>query len=126
MDEEEVARKKGLGKMSSTVVVFMRGASDVAGLLRCGLWMDGRWHSVRRFEAVQPVRKKTGWVWMREWIEKEGRERDERGRKAWLDMQDISEQLRVLRKSAEKVEDEEKRRKYEGFEEKRPVRPVAG
>jgi len=52
VDEEEVVRRKGLGKTSSTVVVFMRGALDVAGLLRGGLWLGGRWHSVKRFEAV--------------------------------------------------------------------------
>jgi len=32
----------------------------VAGLLRRGLWLGGRWHSVKRFEVVQPVRKKLG------------------------------------------------------------------
>jgi len=31
VDEEEVVRRKGLGKISSTVVVFTRGASGVAG-----------------------------------------------------------------------------------------------
>ena len=41
VDEKEVARRKGLGKTSSTVVVFVRGASDVAGLLRKGLWLRG-------------------------------------------------------------------------------------
>jgi len=115
VDEKEVARRKGLGKTSSTVVVFVRGASDVAGLLRKGLWLGGRWHSVRKFEAVQPDRKKSGWVWMREWMEKEGKERAIGDRKAWLDMQSISEELRVLRKSAEKVEDGEKKKKFEGL-----------
>ena len=140
VDEKEVARRKSLGKTSSTVVVFVRGASDVAGLLRKGLWLRGRWHSVRKFEAVQPDRKKSGWVWMREWMEKEGKEREEKGRKAWLELQSITEQLRVLRKSAEKVEDEEKRRKFEGFggdgkgffsgfggfKEERKIKPVKG
>jgi len=121
--------------------VFVRGASDVAGLLRKGLWLGGRWHSVRKFEAVQPDRKKSGWVWMREWMEKEGKERDEKGRKAWLEMQSITEQLRVLRKSAEKVEDGEKKKKFEGFggmgvgsfgsfggfkKEEREIKPVKG
>ena len=126
VNEEEVVRRKGLGKMLSTVVVFLRGASQVAGLLRRRLWLGGRLHSVKRFEAVQPVRKKSGWVWMREWMEKEGSVREERGRKAPMDIESISEQLKVLRKSAKKMEDEEKRRKHEGFEEKRPVKPVEG
>jgi len=115
VDEKEVDRRKSLGKTSSTVVVFVCGTSDVAGLLRKGLWLRGRWHSVRKFEAVQLDRKKSGWVWMREWMEKEGKVRDERGRKAWLEKQSITEQLRVLRKSGEKVEDEEKKKKFEGF-----------
>jgi len=115
VDEKEVARRKGLGKTSSTVVVFVRGASEVAGLLRKSLWLGGRWHLVRKFEAVQPDRKKSGWVWMREWMEKEGKERAVGDRKAWLEMQSITEQLRVLRKSAEKVEDEDKKKKFEGF-----------
>jgi len=141
VDEKEVARRKGLGKTSSTVVVFVRGASDVAGLLRKGLWLGGRWHSVRKFEAVQPDRKKSGWVWMREWMEKEGKEREDKGRKAWLELQSITEQLRVLRKSAEKVEDEEKKKKFEEFggmgsgsfgsfggfrTEERKIKPVKG
>ena len=126
VDEEEVVRRKSLGKTSSTVVVFMREASGVAGLLRCGLWLGGRWHSVKRFEAVQPVRKKSEWVWIREWMEKEGKVRDERGRKARMDIESINEQLKKLRKSAEELENEEKRRKYESFLEKQPVKPVAG
>jgi len=63
---------------------------------------------------------------MREWKEKEGKVRDERGRKARMDMEDINEQLKRLRKSAENLEDKEKRRRYEGYEGKQPVKPVAG
>jgi len=72
-------------------------------------------------------------------MEKEGKERDEKGRKTWLEMQSITEQLRVLRKSAEKVQDEEKRKKFEGFgdsglfggfggfkQEKRKIKPIKG
>ena len=62
VDEEEVVRRQGLGKTSSTTVVFVHGVSVVAGLLRWGLWLGGMWHSVKRFEAVCPVRKKSGWV----------------------------------------------------------------
>ena len=140
VDEEEVVRRKGLGKTSSTVVVFLRGASEAAGLLRHGLWLGGRWHSVRRFEVVQPVRKKTGWVWMREWMEKEGRVRTEGGRRDQERMEEISGHLRELRMRAEKVEDGEKRKKFEGFggmsmgdfgsfggfKEEGKIKPVAG
>jgi len=52
----------------------------------------------------------------------EGRE----GRKAWMDMEDIAGQLKELRKRAEKVAEDEKRRRYEGIEEKRPLKPVVG
>jgi len=126
VDEEEVVRRKSVHKTSSTVVVFVCGALEVAGLLRRGLWLGGRWHSVKRFEAVQLVRKKSGWVWMREWMEKEGKVRDERGRKARVDIESINEQLRELRKSTKKLENKEKRRRYEGVKEVRPVKPVSG
>jgi len=63
---------------------------------------------------------------MREWMEKEGKVRDERGRRAQMEVEEINKQLKVIRRNAEKVEDEEKRRKYESFEERRPVQPVAG
>ena len=73
-------------------------------------------------------------------MEKEGKERAVGDRKAWLEMQSITEQLRVLRKSAEKVEDGEKRKKFEGFggmgmgsfgnfgnfKEERKIKPVKG
>jgi len=129
VNEEEVVRRKGLGKTSSTVVVFLRGASDVAGLLRKGLWLGGRWHSVRRFEAVQPVRKKTGWVWMREWMEKEGKMREEGGRKDRERIESINRQLAYMRKGAEELEDKGKREKYgglSGFGEMQSAKPVAG
>ena len=109
-----MVRRKGLGKTSSTVVMFLRGASDVAGLLRKGLWLGGRWHSVRRFEAVQPVRKKRGWVWLREWMEEEGKVREEGGRRDRERMERINGQLAYMRKRAEKVEDEEKKKKFQG------------
>ena len=59
-------------------------------------------------------------------MEKEGAVREERGRKARIDIESIKEQLEVLGGSAKKVEDKEKRRRYEGFEKKRPVKLVAG
>jgi len=139
VDEEEVVQRKCLGKTSSTVVVFFRGASDVAGLMKRGFWLGGRWHSVRSFEAVQPVRKKIGWVWMRKWMEKEGKYRVEGGRRDRERMEVISDHLRQLRVRAEKVEDEEKKNKFEGFGgagfnsfgnfgfgKERPVKPIAG
>jgi len=115
VDEEEVVRRKGLGKTSSTRVMFLRGASEAAGLLRRGLWLGGRWHSVRRFEAVQPERKKTGWVWLREWMEKEGKDRVDGSRRDRERKEEISGHLRGLRMRAEKVEDGEKKKKFEGF-----------
>ena len=33
------------------------------------LWLKGRWHSVKRYEAVQPIRAKKGWVWVGEMVD---------------------------------------------------------
>jgi len=51
---------------------------------------------------VQPVRKKTGWVWMREWMEKEGKDRVEGGRRDRERMEVISDHLKELRVRAER------------------------
>jgi len=66
VDEKERARREALGRLSSTVVVFVRGVAETDILMRKGLWLGGRWHSVKRYEAVQPVRVKKGWCWVGE------------------------------------------------------------
>ena len=48
------------GKKSSTVLVRVRGEGVASGLFRSGLWVGGRWCSVRRFVAIPPKRKE-GW-----------------------------------------------------------------
>jgi len=48
------------GKKSSTVLVRVRGEEVANGLFRTGLWVGGRWCSVRRFVAIPPKRKE-GW-----------------------------------------------------------------
>ena len=67
--EKERARREKLGRTSSTVVAFVRGVAEADVLLKKGLWMRGRWHSVKRYEAVQPIRAKKGWVWVGEMID---------------------------------------------------------
>ena len=64
--EKERARRESLGRMSSTVVALVRGVAEADVLLKKGLWLGGRWHSVKRYEAVQPIRVKKGWVWVSE------------------------------------------------------------
>jgi len=59
-------------------------------------------------------------------MDKERMVRDESMRKAQVDIESINDQLKELGKSAKKLEDEEKRKRYEGVEMKRPVKPVAG
>jgi len=48
------------GKKSSTVLVKVRGEEVANRLFRTGLWVGGRWCSVRRFVAIPPKRKE-GW-----------------------------------------------------------------
>jgi len=62
VDEKERKRREKLGRMSSTVVAFVRGVVEADVLLKKGLWLGGRWHSVKRYEAVQPIRVKKGWA----------------------------------------------------------------
>jgi len=60
--EGELAKRKERGSLSSTVVARVRGV-DVAGqLCRTGLWVGGRWCSVRRYVAVPPKKKEPGWT----------------------------------------------------------------
>ena len=48
------------------MVAFVRGVAEADVLLKKGLWLRGRWHSVKRYEAVQPIRSKKGWEWVGE------------------------------------------------------------
>ena len=48
MNEKERKRRESLGRMSSTVVVFVRGVAEADVLLKKDLWLRGRWHSVKR------------------------------------------------------------------------------
>ena len=76
VDEKERARREKMGRLSSTVVAFVRGVGEAEMLLKKGLWLRGRWHSVKRYEAVQPIRTKKGWAWagevMSEMLKSEG------------------------------------------------------
>ena len=64
--EKERGRRERMGRTSSTVVAFVRGVAEADVLMKKGLWLRGRWHSVKRYEAVQPIRMKKGWVWVGE------------------------------------------------------------
>ena len=71
--EKESARGEALGRMSSTVVAFVRGVAEADVLLKKGLWLGGRWYSVKRYEAVQPIRVKKGWAWVSERLDEVSR-----------------------------------------------------
>ena len=49
------------GKTSSTVLAMVRGGKEVDALFRTGMWLAGRWCSIRRFLSVKPVRKVDRW-----------------------------------------------------------------
>ena len=66
VDEKERVRRQALGWQSSTVVVFVRGVAETDALMKKSLWLRGRWHSVKRYEAVQPIRVKKEWYWAQE------------------------------------------------------------
>jgi len=64
--EKERIRREKMGRLSSTVVAFVRGVGEAEVLMKKGLWLGGRWHSVKRYEAVQPIRMTKGWTWVEE------------------------------------------------------------
>jgi len=61
VNEEERGRRMKEGKTSSTVVALVRGGKEVDALFRSGMWMAGRWYSIKRFVSVKPVRKVDRW-----------------------------------------------------------------
>ena len=67
--EKEGGRRMELGRTSSTVVVIVRGMAEAEVLLQKELWLRERWHLVKRYEAVQPKRAKTGWLWVGEIVD---------------------------------------------------------
>ena len=60
--EKERGRREKMGRTSSTVVAFVRGVAEADVILKKGLWLGGGWHWVKRYEAVQQIRSKKGWV----------------------------------------------------------------
>ena len=70
VDEKERERRRKTGRLSSTVVAFVRGVAEAEVLLKKDLWLGGKWHSVKRYEAVQPVRVKKGWAWVDERLDR--------------------------------------------------------
>jgi len=61
VDEDERGRRMKEGKTSSTVVALVRGGKEMDALFRSGMWLAGRWSSIRRFMSVKPVRKVDRW-----------------------------------------------------------------
>ncbi|KAG0637979.1 hypothetical protein HOY80DRAFT_1080678 [Tuber brumale] len=52
MGKEEQDRRRANGSLSSTVLLKVLGEESVRDLCRHGIWMGGRWCSVKRFMAV--------------------------------------------------------------------------
>jgi len=61
VNEDERGRRMKEGKTSSTVVALVRGGKEVDALFRSGMWMAGRWCSIKRFVSIKPVRKVDRW-----------------------------------------------------------------
>ena len=49
VDDAERGRRMKEGKTSSTVLAMVRGGKEVDALFRSGMWLAGRWCSIRRF-----------------------------------------------------------------------------
>jgi len=61
VDENERSRRMKERKASSTVVALVRGGKEVDALFRSGVWLAGRWCSIKRFVSIKPVRKVDRW-----------------------------------------------------------------
>ena len=61
VDDKERDKRIREGKTSSTVLAMVRGGKEVDSLFHSGMWLAGRWCSIRRFLAVKPVRKVDRW-----------------------------------------------------------------
>ena len=70
VEEKERKMREKMERMSSTMVAFVRGVAEANVLLKKGLWLGGRWHSVKTYEAVQPIRVKKGWMWVSEQLDR--------------------------------------------------------
>jgi len=69
VEEKEMARRKALGWQSSTVEVFVRGVAETDAVMRKGLWLEGRWHSVKGTRRCsQLVSRKVGVGLGRGWM----------------------------------------------------------
>jgi len=60
--EDELAKRRKLGSLASTVVVRVLGEEVVCQLGRAGIWVGGYWCSFKKFVAVQLRRKEAGWM----------------------------------------------------------------
>ena len=61
VDDAERGRRMTGGKTLSTVLAIVSGGKEVDALLRSGMWLAGRWCSIRCFLSVKPVRKVDRW-----------------------------------------------------------------
>jgi len=61
---EEGEGKVGAHELYSGGIFQRRAVADV--LLKKGMWLGGRWHSVKRYESVEPIRVRKGWAWVTE------------------------------------------------------------
>ncbi|KAG0123474.1 hypothetical protein HOY82DRAFT_619257 [Tuber indicum] len=57
IDEKDRKARKLRGAWLSTVLAMVRGAKAGQELCRSGLWVKGRWCSVKRFVAVPPKKE---------------------------------------------------------------------
>jgi len=61
VDDAERDRRMKAGKTSYPVVALVRRGKEVDRPFRSGMWLAGRWCSIRRFLAVKLVRKVDRW-----------------------------------------------------------------
>ena len=61
VDDAERGRRMKSGKTSSTVLAMVKGGKEVEALFRMGMWLAGRWCSIKPYLSVKPVRKVDRW-----------------------------------------------------------------
>ncbi|RPB02006.1 hypothetical protein L873DRAFT_572463 [Choiromyces venosus 120613-1] len=94
--EEERKRRREKGANSSIVLAKIRSTGATTNLCRSGLWVGGRWCSVKRFVEVPPKVKEGVWIRVRRAMY-EGKEREVEMRgKLWEVMVGLEEKVEKM------------------------------
>ncbi|KAG0123601.1 hypothetical protein HOY82DRAFT_544135 [Tuber indicum] len=101
VDEQVREERKRRGARSSTVLAMVCGAKAGQELSRSGLWVGGRWCSVKRFVAVPPKKKEGVWSRVRKALYDGAVEDVEARNRVWEVLAGMELQLKGLKEGVQ-------------------------